>query len=72
MNFSKKKTKSLYPFLLAVNRGNNYVKVIPLKNKKFDSLFEALSELKKDINFSHIQTVLSDKESAFNTGKHTT
>ena len=48
-------------FLLAVCRQNNYTTVIPLKNKTFDSLYEALTILIKNKHFAHITTILSDK-----------
>ena len=63
------KTNQFYVFLIAVIRQNGYVHVIPLSNKKFDTLFAALEKLKKTKEFSHINTLLSDQESAFHSGK---
>ena len=58
--------------MLATIRENNFTAVIPLKNKQFDSLFTALEKLKNIKEFSHINTLLSDKETAFNSGKKLT
>ena len=63
MKYSAK--NKLYTFLIATNRGNNYTTVLPLKNKKFDTLFSAIETLQKNKHFSHIKTILSDKESGF-------
>ena len=64
-----KKPNQLYPFLLAVTRATNRIQVIALKNKSFDSLYNALTLLKDDLHFSHIKVILSDKESGFVSGK---
>lgn len=63
-----KKPNQLYMFLLAVTRATNYVKVIPVKNKTFDCLYNALTLLKADKHFSHIRVILSDRESSFASG----
>lgn len=55
--------------MIAVCRFNNRTKVIPLRNKSFESLFSALQILKSDQHFAHIKTILSDKESALKSGK---
>ena len=67
MKFAKKPNQ-LYVFMLAVTRATNRVKVIPLKNKLFETLYSALTLLKKDPHFAHVRTILSDKESALLSG----
>ena len=56
-------------FLVAVIRQNGFSNIIPLANKKFDTLFAALTKLKNTKEFSHINTILSDQESGFHSGK---